>query len=356
MNFASDNIVGASPQVLQAIVEANEGAQKSYGADDHTERAEKRLSEIFETDLVMFTVATGTAANALALSAIVPPWGGVLAHPVAHISADECGAPEFFTNGAKLLPLGGTGSKPLAGDVAHFFAVNQFRPVHQVQPMALSVSQATECGLIYRPDEIGALAAEAKKHGLKVHMDGARFANALVAQNATPAGLTWRAGVDVMSFGATKNGCLAGEAVIFFNRDLAADFAYRRKRAGQLLSKGRLFGAQIEAYLRDGHWLALAGHANAMAKQLSDGLVAAGARLAWPTEANEVFPILPGAMHDKLMSAGAVYYPWAAEALPAGTAIGPDEVLVRMVTAFSTRASDVQALLSAANPHNSIKS
>ncbi len=351
MNFASDNIAGASPQVLQAIVEANEGLQKSYGVDDYTLRAEKKLAEVFETDIAVFTVATGTAANSLALSAMVPPWGGVVTHPASHISTDECGAPEFFTSGAKLMPLQGVGAKPLAKDLAHFFATNSFRPVHQVQPMALSVSQATECGLVYKADEIAALAAEAKTHKLLVHMDGARFANALVSQNATPAALTWKAGVDVMSFGATKNGCLAGEAVIFFNKELAKNFEYRRKRSGQLLSKGRLFGAQLDAYLRDGHWLALASHANAMAKKLSDGLVSAGARLGWATDANQVFPILPKAMHERMTAAGAVYYPWPSDGMAEGTVIGPDEILVRMVVPFTTRPADVDMALAAANPH-----
>ncbi len=341
MNFASDNVAGASAQVLEAIVAANAGAAKSYGVDDFTARAEQRLQEIFETDLAMFTVATGTAANALALSALTPPWGAVLSHGMAHIANDECGAPEFFAGGVKMLALGGHGAKPLAADLAAFFDAHQFRPVHQVQPSVLSVSQATECGLVYRPDEIAALAAAAKARGLRMHMDGARFANALVAQEASPAALTWRAGIDVLSFGATKNGCLAGEAVIFFDKALAADFAYRRKRAGQLLSKGRLFGAQLEAYLRDDHWLGLARHANAMAKRLADGLVAAGGRLVWAVEANEVFPILPRQTCDRLAAAGATFYPRSTEVVPASATIGRDEMMVRMVTSFATTPDEV---------------
>jgi threonine aldolase len=342
MNFASDNVAGASAQVLEAIVAANAGAAKSYGADDFTARAEQRLGQIFETDLAMFTVATGTAANALALAAMTPPWGAVLSHEMAHVANDECGAPEFFSGGVKMLALGGAGAKPLAADLEAFFAEKEFRPVHQVRPAALSLSQATECGLVYRPDEIAALAAAAKARGLHVHMDGARFANALVAQNASPAALTWRAGVDVMSFGATKNGCLAGEAVIFFDKALAQDFAYRRKRAGQLLSKGRLFGAQLEAYLRDDHWLGLARHANAMARRLSEGLAATGARLAWPVEANEVFPILPQAACGRLAAAGATFFQRGAT--------GADEVLVRMVTSFATTPEEVdRAVAVAAN-------
>jgi threonine aldolase len=217
-----------------------------------------------------------------------------------------------------------------------------------VRPSVLSVSQASECGLVYRPDEIAALASAARERGLRVHMDGARFANALVAQQASPAALTWKAGIDVLSFGATKNGCLAGEAVIFFDKALAADFAYRRKRAGQLLSKGRLFGAQIEAYLAGDHWLALARHANAMARRLADGLVAGGGRLTWPVEANEVFPILPRAACDRLSAAGATFYPRSTEVIPADISIGPDEMMVRMVTSFATTLEEVERAIAIA--------
>jgi len=348
MNFASDNIVGASPRVLQAIVEANGGAVGSYGADPYTAEAERLLRDIFEADVSVFTVATGTAANALALSALTPPWGAVLTHPVSHVSVDECAAPEFFTGGAKLLPLPAVGAKPLAADVEHFYATQHFRPVHQVKPSALSVSQATECGLVYTPAEIGALAEAGRSRGLRFHMDGARFANALVAQNASPAELTWKAGVQVLSFGATKNGCLAGEAVIFFDKVLAEDFAYRRKRAGQLLSKGRLFGAQLAAYLGEGHWLDLARKANASARRLARGLEGAGARLAWDCQANAVFPILPRALDERLRAAGAIYYPWVAAGLPEGVSVDADEVLVRMLTSFATEEAEIDRVLAAA--------
>lgn len=348
MNFASDNVVGASDRVLQAIVAANAGAQKSYGVDDYSARVETRLSEIFEHEVSVFLVATGTAANALALACLTPPWGGVLTHAVSHVSVDECGAPEFFSAGAKVLPLEGVGAKPLAADLDHFFDKHHFRPIHQVAPAAVSVSQATECGLVYTPAEVAALGDAARSRGLRLHMDGARFANALVAQNASAAALTWRGGVDVLSFGATKNGCLSGEAVIFFDNAMAVDFAFRRKRSGHLVSKGRLLGAQLDAYLKDDHWLDLARHANAMAARLSAGLVAKGVRLGWETQANEVFPVLPLAMDSRLQAAGALYYPWARDALPAAFNIGPDEVLVRMVTSFATSAAEVDATLAAA--------
>ena len=353
MNFASDNVMGASAPVLDAIVRANGGALPAYGADPITARVEARLREIFEApDLAVFPVATGTAANALALAACVPPYGLCLCHAEAHVAEDECGAPEFYMHGAKLAGLPGVGGKLAADDVARWLAALP-RHVKQMPPRALTLSQATEAGLVYGPDEIGALAAAARKNGLAVHMDGARFANALVALGCRPAEMTWKAGVDLLSFGGTKNGCLAAEAILVFRRDLAETLDYRRKRGGHVLSKGRLVAAQLEGYLEDDHWLANACHANAMAKALSGGLGALpGVRLAWATEANEVFPILPRALDAHLRAAGAVYHPWQTTSLPPGEAVAEDEVLVRLVTAFATTEAEVEELLARARePH-----
>src|SRR6185312_1799022 len=236
----------------------------------------------------VFPVATGTAANALALAALTPPWGAIYCHEAAHIQSDECGAPEFFAAGAKLLPLAGEDAKLMPATVEA--ALLERGVVHHVQPSALSISQATEAGTLYRPAEIAALGALARRHGLALHMDGARFANAVAALGCAPADLTWRAGVDALSFGATKNGALAAEAVIFFDPAKAADLAYRRKRAGHLFSKMRFLSAQLDAYLADGLWLRNARHANAMAARLGQGLARLpGARLVHPVEANEVF-------------------------------------------------------------------
>ena len=304
LNFASDNVAGASQPVMDALIRANAGSAAAYGADDLTRRVERRFAEIFEREVAVFPVATGTAANALALAAAVSPWGAVLCHEEAHVIDDECGAPEFFTHGAKLIGLPGVGSK-LAAPAVAAHADGLPGSVKQMPAQALSISQATEAGLVYDLDEIRALSDVCRARGLALHMDGARFANALVTLGASPADMTWRSGVDILSFGATKNGCFAAEAIIVFDERLAATLAHRRKRAGQTLSKARLIAAQFEGYLADDHWLANARHANAMARRLSTGLMAApGIRIPWATQVNEVFAILPGMVEASLRSAG----------------------------------------------------
>jgi threonine aldolase len=348
MNFASDNVMGASAPVLEALVRANDGAEIAYGEDAVTKRVEQRFGGIFERQAAVFLVPTGTAANALALAAVVPPFGLCLCHHEAHIMEDECGAPEFYTHGAKLAGLDGVGAKIAAGDLeAHLAGLG--RHVKQMPPKALSISQASECGLVYTPEEVGALATVCRAYGLKLHMDGARFANALVALGCTPAEMTWKAGVDLLSFGATKNGCLAAEAIVVFDPVLAETLAYRRKRAGHLLSKGRFLAAQLEGYFANDHWLDNARHANAMAKRLAAGLTAfPDVRLAWPCEANEAFLILPRALDAALRLAGAVYHPWSSRSLPAREMLGAEEALVRLVTSFATTEADVDRLLDAA--------
>jgi threonine aldolase len=341
MNFASDNVMGASPQVMDALVHANQGALPAYGADPITKGVEKKLSEVFERDVAVFLVATGTAANALALATVVPPWGLCLCHREAHVLEDECGAPEFFTHGAKVVGLDGDGAKISARDLDAYLA-GLTSHVKQMPPKALTISQANECGLVYTLDEIADLAAVCRQRGLRLHMDGARFANALVALGCSPAEMTWKRGVELLSFGATKNGCLASEAVVAFDPALAETLDYRRKRAGHTLSKGRLLAAQLDGYLAGDHWLENARHANTMAARLAAGLVTVpGVRLAWPMEANEVFPILPAALDDALRAAGAIYHPWSAVSLGAGESVGTNERLVRLVTSFATEAATV---------------
>ncbi|RVU18717.1 threonine aldolase family protein [Methylobacterium oryzihabitans] len=349
MNFASDNVTGASTAILDAIVRSNAGPLASYGADPLSAAVTERFRALFECpDLAVFPVATGTAANAIALAALVPPFGACLCHEEAHVMTDECGAPEFFMHGAKLVGLPGEGGKIAPAALAAHLAVPA-RGVHHMPVRALSLSQATEGGLVYRPDEVAALSALAHEHGVAVHMDGARFANALATLGCTPAQATWRAGVDILSFGASKNGALAAEAILVFRPDLAETIAYRRKRGGHLLSKGRLLAAQLDAYLADGHWLANAAQANRMAARLARGLARLpGVRLPWPVEANEVFPILPAALDARLRAAGAVYHPWRTASLPAGESVGEGERLVRLICAFSTSETDVDALLAAA--------
>ena len=294
MDFASDNVAGVSPKILEAIAAAMHGTAPAYGSDPWTARALAQIDEIFECRTASFLVTTGTAANALALAALSPPWGAIFCHRRAHVMEDECGAPEMFTAGAKLIGIEGAAGK--IGPAALQAALAAFPRglVKQVQPAVLSLSQATECGTVYSGAEIEDLSAIAHAAGVAVHMDGARFANALVAQNSTPAQMTWKAGVDALSFGATKNGALACEAVIFFNPEQAANFPFRRKRSGHTLSKGRFLGAQMAAYLVADHWLELARSANAHAAKLAGGLKSVpGVRLAWPAEANEVFALLP---------------------------------------------------------------
>jgi threonine aldolase len=348
MNFASDNVMGATTPVLEALVRANAGAEAAYGADAVTARIEQRFSEIFEREAAVFLVPTGTAANALALAAAVPPWGLCLCHCEAHVIDDECGAPEFFTHGAKLAGLPGVGGKLAPTTVADYLA-GLPSSVKQMPPSALSIAQVTEGGLVYGLDEIAALAQLCHARGLKLHVDGARFANALVALGCTPAEMTWKAGVDILSFGATKNGCLAAEAIVAFDSDLARSLAYRRKRAGHLLSKGRFLAAQFEGYFAADHWLDNARHANAMARRLSAELTALhGVRLAWPCEANEMFVILPRAMDQALKGAGAVYHPWSDKSLAEGDTIGASETLIRLVTSFATRPGDVERFVEVA--------
>ena len=285
--FKSDNTAPAAPEVMAALAEANRGYARGYGDDAWTARAEQRFAQVFGREVRVFLVGTGTAANALALATLVPPYGSVFCHEQAHIVRDECGAPEFMTGGARLQLLPGAGAKLTPDALLRGIADNP-TAVHTVQPRAVSVSQATELGTVYTPDELRALSATARSHGLLLHMDGARFANAVVSLGCSPAEAS--AGVDVLSFGATKNGALAAEAVVFFDRDRAADFEFRRKRAGHLFSKMRYVAAQWLAYLDDGLWLRLAARANAHARRIGE---AAGALRLERVEANEIF-VRPG--------------------------------------------------------------
>jgi threonine aldolase len=339
MNFASDNTAGIAPEILQALVAGNDGFAIGYGNDDITRAVERRIGEIFERDVAVFLVPTGTAANALALAHLSPPWGAVFAHAEAHILTDECGAPEFFGGGLKLVGMPGIGCKVTPDTLAESVSRYEGHAPHQVVPAAFSFAQASEAGTIYRPDEIAALAKLAHSHGMKVHMDGARFANALVRTNASPAEVTWKVGVDVLSFGATKGGAMAAEAVVFFDREAAANMAERRKRAGHLVSKHRYLALQFQAFLKDDCWARLARHANAMADRLAAGLTAGGRPPAWPVEANLVFVVMPKTVEARLKAAGARYYVRRSESLPAP--LQPDQCLIRLVASFATRADEV---------------
>jgi threonine aldolase len=338
MNFASDNLAGALPEVVDAVVRAGKGAQGAYGGDEYTQRMDRLVSEVFEREVAVFLVGTGSAANALALSMLSPPFGRIFVHPAAHAQTDECGAPEFYTGGAKLHPVAGEHGKITPADLEAAIAGVGKDP-HWAPPTALSVTQVTEAGTVYGAGELGALGAIARHHKLGFHLDGARFANALAARNASPAEMSWKAGVDILSFGGTKNGCLALEAVILFDRSRAEEMAYRRMRGGHLFSKMRFFAAQMEAYLKDDLWLGTARHSNGMARRLAQGLAALpGIEILHPVDANEIFLTLPLAVADGLEAADVRFYRWTSGPRP----------MIRLVASFETTAAEVDALLSAA--------
>jgi threonine aldolase len=347
MFFASDNWAGAHPAIARSLVEAANGFASAYGTSDLDKRVEKTFSEIFERDVAVFFVGTGTAANSLALASFNRPGGQVFCHREAHVNVDECNAPEFFATGSKLVPIDGPAGK-IAPD-ALAAAIGRFPPdfVHGGQPMAVTITQATEAGTAYSLDEISALSDVTKQAGLPLHMDGARFANALVHLGATPAEMTWKRGVDILSFGGTKNGCWCAEALVLFDPGKARQMHYLRKRSAQLFSKSRFIAAQFDAYFRDGLWLDLARHSNDMANRLAAGFATSDkARLAWPTGSNELFAILRNDAIKALREKGATFYDW-----PAGPALKAsmreDETLIRLVTSFATSEADVDGFLSA---------
>ena len=312
--FASDNNAGICPEALEALVRANaEGHVTGYGDDAWTQKACARLRELFETDAQVFFVFNGTAANALALAQLCNPYHAIIAHAFSHIEEDEAGAPALFSGGAKIV----TADTPLAKltpNAVDALAKKGLRGVHHVKARALSITQATELGTVYAPGEVGALTEMARRHGLKVHMDGARFANAVATLGCSPADLSWRAGVDVLCFGGVKNGLAVGEAVLFFSSELAAEFEWRVKQAGHLNSKMRLVTAPWLALLEDGVWLRNARHANAMATRLSERITnLPGVRLIAPVQSNGVFVELPPAVQAKLREKGWRFYTFLGE-------------------------------------------
>ncbi len=301
MFFASDNGAPCPAPVMAALARANQGSAMPYGNDSLTAAAADLVRDVLEApEAAVYFVATGTAANALALATLCPSWGAVFCHEGAHVQHDECGAPEFFS-GAKLLPVAGAHGRMSPAALDARIRAQGVRVVHSVQPGAVTITDVTEAGTIYTPAEIAALAEVAHGHGLPVHLDGARFANAVAATGATPAELTWKAGVDALSFGGTKGGLMGAEAVVFFDPAKAWEFELRRKRAGHLFSKNRYLAAQFQGWLEGGLWLDLARHANAMAARLAIGIARIpGAALVHPAEANIVFATLPEAAHTRL--------------------------------------------------------
>jgi threonine aldolase len=329
MRFFSDNAAAACPEVMEALIEANR-LDTAYDGDAFSARLNDAFSALFETRVEALWVATGTAANSLALAALCPPHGSIVCHRDAHIQNDECGAPEFYTHGAKLMLAEGEGAKLAPAGVEALLATIR-DDVHQVQPHALSITNATEYGLVYTPAEVAALGALAKARGLGFHMDGARFANAVARLGCSPADLTWRAGLDALSFGFVKNGGMSAEALIFFGENSVMATRYRRKRAGHLLSKGRFLATQILALLKDDIWLRNARAANDCAAKLAK---AAGGRLVLPVEANEVFLKVSQAEAAALRAQGFDFYDW-----------GPGEA--RLVTSWDSAPHAVDALAAA---------
>ena len=337
VKFASDTVAGACPEVLDALMKANEGDSAPYGNDDYSKVLQEKFSKIFEKEVIVYPTASGTAANALALSTMTPVFGNIYCHKLAHINTDECGAPEFYTGGAKLIPLTGINGKITPEELEKNISGTGI--VHHTQPSSVSITQVCETGEVYELDEIKKIADVAHKHKLNMHMDGARFANALVALNCTPAEMTWKSGIDVLSFGATKNGCIAAEAIIFFKPELVGNISFLMKRAGHLLSKMRFVSAQLDAYISNDVWLKNAKQANEMGKKLSDGLVKHNSiKLAFPTQANEVFAKFPREMIEHLNSLG---YKMNEDEL--------DGQAVRLVAAWNTQNSDVESFLESIN-------
>jgi threonine aldolase len=335
MPFASDNWSGVTPEVAAALGRANAGHAPAYGDDALTATVVERFSEVFERRVRVHFVTSGTAANVLCLQAVGRPGGLVLCTEQAHLHADEYNGPEYFT-GMKTVPIPTADARLTPASLTE--RLSRLLPASQRGPVAaLSLTNATEHGTVYSAAEVTELAAIARAHGAAVHVDGARFANAVAATGDSPADLTWRAGVDLMSFGGTKNGCWAAEAIVVFEPDAYPDLSVLRQRAGHGLSKQRFIAAQYDGYFTDDAWLRTASHANAMAARLQEGLTASpGARLEWRTRSNELFPTVSAATAARLRAGGATFHTWEERG---------DEVVIRLVTSFATTAQEVEELL-----------
>ncbi|RNF33464.1 threonine aldolase family protein [Paracoccus methylarcula] len=343
MNFASDNTYGAHPAVMAMLAECNHGAVMGYGADSVTARAEAAIRDALEAPrAVVRFVATGTAANALVCGQLAPRYGRIYCHQDAHIETSECGAPEFFTGGAKLVTLPGEHGKIQPEALADAMWRGAADGLNGGRNGLISITNASEWGTVYTPDEVAALARVAHEAGLPLHMDGARFANAVASLGCSAADVTWRAGVDALCFGGTKNGAMGAEAVVFFDPDLAEEFDYRRKQSGHVFSKQRFLAAQMLALVENGLWLELAGHANGLAARLAEGITSIGGSLLAPVQSNAVFATIPPEAHARAKQAGAIYYLW-----PDKSAEGLDPVPIRLVTAWDTSEADVEALIAA---------
>jgi threonine aldolase len=339
IDYRSDNTGRAAPEILEALIRANHGTALGYGGDDYTATLQRHFSELFETAVRVFPVATGTAANAVALASLGPSWGNVYCSEIAHINTAEANATGFFGGGLKLVSVGGHHGKIAADPLAETLAGISPGQIHRGQPAAVSLTQATDLGAVYSLDEIRALAEVAKARGLKIHMDGARFANATARLGSSPAEPTWRSGIDIMSFGATKNGGALCDAIVVFTPDIAEVVAVQLRRAGQVWSKMRFASAQLIAYVENGLWLDMARASNAIAARIATGLRdLPGARLLAPVEANEIFLELPSATMDALETDGFQFY-------------RRSRSLARFVCRFDTTEAEADALVAALRRH-----
>jgi threonine aldolase len=339
IDYRSDNTGRAAPEILDALLRANSGTALGYGADEWTERLQQGFSELFETPVRVFPVATGTAANALSLAAISPSWGNVYCSAAAHINTSEANAAGFFGGGLKLVPVAGSDGKVDAAALEQVLAGISPGQTHRGVPAALNLTQATDLGAVYRLDEVRELAAIAKGRGMRIHMDGARFANALARLQCSPAELSWRAGVDILSFGATKNGGALCDAIVVFSPDIADALAIQLRRAGQVWSKMRFASAQLMAYVENGLWLRLAGASNRAAARIAAGIAGIpGLRLAAPVEANEIFLELPAGVMDALEADGLQFYKRSA-------------TLARFVCRFDLTDDEADVLVTALRRH-----
>ena len=345
-NFYSDNVSGAAPEILQALVAANAGDTAPYGADPTTERLQARFSALFETEVEVLPVGTGTAANGLCAGIVAAPYGSIYLSDAAHLHGSECGSPEFWSGGnARSIPVPSVDGKMVPAALARMVDEAAARAATEVPPRAVSLTQGTEASTVYTLAEVRAIAEVARARGLRVHMDGARLANAVARLDCTPAEATWKAGVDILSFGATKNGALAAEAVVFFDRELAHSARYRRRRAGHLYSKMRFISVQLEAFIADDLWLRNARHANAMAQRVREGLARIpGVRFRGPTEINLVLAALPQPVWDGLVAEGYSFSRRGA----------PSEGVVRIACAFDTPPGAVDALVATAERYAGI--
>lgn len=338
-NFQSDTDSAVAPEIMQALVEASLEVPHSYGADRFTRSLNAVFSDLFEYEVEVFPVLTGSAANALALSTFMPSYGLVFSHEHGHIHEQECGAPECFSGGGRVVGLPGPNGKLDPDILIDAMQESTVPDVHYMNPVAIGVAQPTDFGTVYSPTELQALSEVAKSYGLRFHMDGARIANAVASLGCSPADITWRAGVDVLSFGGTKNGCLFGEAVVFFDKTLAKDFASRRKRVAQFASKLWSVPAQLAAYVADDLWLRNARHANRMAARLAHGLRdIPDIEFLHPVDANEIFIQLPDTLRDKLLERGFLFHSFRIRKVP----------FSRLVTSFHTSEHEVDGLLEAA--------